>query len=65
MNADRLRDLRQRHVLTLRELADRADVNLQTIYRLENERGGAHPSTIRKLAAALGVEPHELVEGEE
>ena len=61
MNGDRLRELRTRKALAMRELSERAGVNLQTIYRLENGRQGAHPRTVRKLAGALGVEPEELV----
>jgi transcriptional regulator with XRE-family HTH domain len=61
VNAMRLRELRQRRVLTLHELEERSGVSYNTIWRLENGRTGAHPRTIRKLAAALGVEPEELV----
>jgi transcriptional regulator with XRE-family HTH domain len=46
--------------LTQRELAERSGVSLNTINRLE--RGfTARPPTIRKLAAALGVEPRDLM----
>ena len=31
------------------------------MYRLENGLRGAYPVTLRKLAAALGVSPAELV----
>lgn len=58
---ERLRDLRQQRVMTLRELQEASGVAHKTIWRLENGRGGAQPRTIRKLAAALGVEPRELV----
>jgi transcriptional regulator with XRE-family HTH domain len=47
----------------LRELGELSDVSLQTIWRIEAGRQGAHPRTIRKLAQALGVEPAELVKG--
>jgi len=57
----KLRELRQRRVLTLHELGERSGVAYNTIWRLEKGRSGAHPSTVRKLAAALGVEPEELV----
>jgi transcriptional regulator with XRE-family HTH domain len=57
----KLRELRQRRVLTLHELGERSGVAYNTIWRLENGRTGAQPRTIRKLAAALGVEPEELV----
>jgi transcriptional regulator with XRE-family HTH domain len=61
VNVERLKTLRSEHVLTLRELADEAGVSKDTIWRLENGRSAAHPSTIRKLARALGVQPKELV----
>ncbi len=61
VNVERLRTLRGEHVLTLRELAEVAGVSKDTIWRLENGHSEAHPSTIRKLARALGVQPKELV----
>jgi transcriptional regulator with XRE-family HTH domain len=64
VNVDRLKTLRRKRVLTLRELGERADVSKDTISRVERT-GKAYPSTIRKLAAALGVEASELVPGEE
>jgi len=47
----------------LRELGELSGISLQTIWRIEAGRQGAHPRTIRKLAQALGVEPGELVKG--
>jgi transcriptional regulator with XRE-family HTH domain len=61
VNVRKLRELRQRRVLTLHELEERSGVAYNTIWRLENGRSGAQPRTIRKLAAALGVDPEELV----
>jgi DNA-binding XRE family transcriptional regulator len=61
VNVERLRALRIEHVLTLRELAQAAGVSKDTIWRLENGHSEAHPSTIRKLAKTLGVQPKELV----
>jgi len=61
VNVRKLRELRQRRVLTLHELEERSGVAYNTIWRLENGRTGAQPRTIRKLAAALGVDPEELV----
>ena len=58
---ERLKTLRGEHVLTLRELAEEAGVSKDTIWRLENGHSEAHPSTIRKLAKALGVQPRDLV----
>jgi transcriptional regulator with XRE-family HTH domain len=45
----------------MEELAAKADVGRNTIWRLEHGVMGAQPRTIRKLARALGVEPEELV----
>ncbi len=60
---ERLRELRRERALALRELGELSGVSLQTIWRIEAGRQGAHPTTIRKLAQALGVEPAELVKG--
>jgi transcriptional regulator with XRE-family HTH domain len=64
VNMQRLRELRQRRVLTLHELEKRSGVAYNTIWRLENGKTGAQPRTIRKLAAALGVDPEMLVKVE-
>ena len=57
----RLRELREKHLLTQQDLADRAGVAKVTIARIET--GATRPTftTIRKLAAALGVAPTEIV----
>jgi len=64
VNVDRLKALRKKRVLALRELGEKAGVSKDTISRIERT-GKAYPSTIRKLANALGVDPSELVPGEE
>jgi transcriptional regulator with XRE-family HTH domain len=56
----KLRELREDRTLSARELAKAAGVHYNTVLRLENNKGGAQPRTIRKLAAALGVEPKEF-----
>jgi transcriptional regulator with XRE-family HTH domain len=57
----KLRELRRRKVLTLEELAEKAGVGRNTIWRLEHGVMGAQPRTIRKLAKALDVGPEDLV----
>jgi transcriptional regulator with XRE-family HTH domain len=57
----KLKELRNRRVLTLHELEELSGVAYNTIWRLENGKTGAQPRTLRKLARALGVEPEELV----
>ena len=56
-----LRRLRQSQGLSQRDLASQAKVSSGTVYRLENGFRGAYPTTVRKLAAALGVPPADLV----
>lgn len=65
VNVEKLRELRRMKVLTLRELEEVSGVSYATIHRLERGHRNAHPSTIRKLARALGVEPAELVANKE
>ena len=55
---------RQRHGLTQRQLRELAGVAHTTVQQLESLSRGAYPSTVRKLATALGVEPADLVGGE-
>jgi transcriptional regulator with XRE-family HTH domain len=62
---DRLRQLRKLRALTLRELGQQSGVSYATIWRLENGHREARPSTIRRLAGALGVDTAELVVTEE
>jgi DNA-binding XRE family transcriptional regulator len=48
-----LRDLRDDRALSQQELATRAGVSKTTIVHIEAGRIRPHPSTVRKLAAAL------------
>jgi transcriptional regulator with XRE-family HTH domain len=61
VNVERLKELRRKRVLSLRELEGRSGVSYNTIWRIEDGRQGAHPRTVRRLAAALNVEPSELL----
>ena len=64
VDGTKLRELRRRKMLSLRELEQRSGVAFDNINKLENEKRRAQPRTLRKLAEALGVEPHELMKGE-
>ena len=65
VDALKLRDLREHQALSLRELSTLSGVNYNSIWRIEAGRTGAKPRTVRRLATALGVEPHELLKGKE
>jgi transcriptional regulator with XRE-family HTH domain len=57
-----LRRVREARLLTQQELADRAGIHRVTIASLETTAGEARFSTVRKLAAALDVDPTELMQ---
>ena len=65
VDGQKLRTLRVEKALSLRALGERSGVTFATINNLENENRPARLATIRKLAEALGVEPKELMKGEE
>ena len=57
-----LRVVRVARLLTMRDLAEQAGVAPSTVYLLEAGRTTPRLSVVRRLAAALGVEPHEIDE---
>jgi predicted transcriptional regulator len=59
-NLTRLKAARLAKMLSQDELAKKAGVSRVAITRLETGKVDARFSTVRKLAAALGVEPTEL-----
>ena len=62
VDGQKLQKLRERRIWLSGHLAEESGVHRNTISKLENGRGGAHPGTIRKLADALDVDTTELVE---
>jgi transcriptional regulator with XRE-family HTH domain len=61
----KVRHLRERRSLSIRELSDLSGVNYNAIWRIEVGRTGAQPRTVRRLAEAFGVEPYELMKEQE
>ena len=57
----RLKEARTRSLLTQQELAEKAGVGVVTVIRIERNQVEPQFRNIRKLAAALGIEPEELV----
>ena len=57
-----LRAWRQRRALSQRDLAAKSGIGLATIVRLEHGQP-ARPSSIRRLAEALGLTPEEFLAG--
>ena len=58
----RLKQLRDERFLSHRELAKLAGVSPTTVLNVEKNETEPQRRTIRKLAAALGAEPSELVD---
>jgi transcriptional regulator with XRE-family HTH domain len=63
VDGKKLREARLNALLTQRELGSRSGVAPETINRIENARGPRSTTaiTFRKLAAALEVDPDELL----
>jgi transcriptional regulator with XRE-family HTH domain len=64
VDTERLRRLRRERALSQRALAREAGVGLDAVNRLETGVRDALPTTLRKLANALRVEPRELMKGD-
>jgi transcriptional regulator with XRE-family HTH domain len=61
IDGEKLRRLRQRKLWLIGDLARESGVHRNLISSYELGKAGAYPDTIRKLAAALGVDPTELL----
>ena len=59
---DRLKRLRTLNALTQAELAEQAGLTTAAVARIERDEAEPRPTTLRKLASALGVQPRELIE---
>ena len=59
---DKIRRLRDARALTQQELAARAGITVAALSRIERNNAEPRPTTRRKLAKALEVDPAELVE---
>ena len=64
VHLSRLRRCRLEAALTQEELADRAGVSRRAVALIERGETEPRPSTIRKLADALGCSPRDLMEPE-
>lgn len=63
MNGE-LRVLRESKALSRKDLAELASVHECTIYRAENGETRLRPSTVRKLALALKIDPEKITSGQ-
>ena len=57
----KLRQWRERRLMTLRALGERSGVQFHTIHAIEAGKQEPRISTIKKLVEALGIPPEELL----
>jgi transcriptional regulator with XRE-family HTH domain len=57
----RLRWWRERRAMTQQELAEKAGITRAALSRIESGQAEPRPPTVRRLAAALRVEPDQLM----
>ncbi len=60
MVGERLAELREQKALTLHELEELSGVGADSISKIENGHRKPRPSTLRKMARALGVEVEDF-----
>jgi transcriptional regulator with XRE-family HTH domain len=60
---ERIRQAREQAVLSQGELAEAAGINRASVSLIETGRAKPRPSTLRRIAQALGVPASELATG--
>jgi transcriptional regulator with XRE-family HTH domain len=61
IDGEKVKSAREERFFSQRELASKAGVNHNTIWRIEGSSSvEVHPRTIRKIAEALSVDPASL-----
>jgi transcriptional regulator with XRE-family HTH domain len=61
IDGEKVRVVREKQFLSQRELAGKAGINHNTVWRVEGSNSiEVHPRTIRKIAEALSVDPASL-----
>ena len=62
IDGEKVRVAREGAFLSQRELAEKAGLNHNTVWRIEGSGAAdVHPRTIRKIAEALSVDPASLI----
>ena len=59
---EKIKELRERAGLTQEELAEKMDVQRNTVWRWENQKANLKSDNVRKLANILNVDSTELIE---
>lgn len=62
---NRIKEIREEKKVTQKALAEAAKISQPYLYDLENNRRGARPETLARIAEALGVSVGDLIEDKE
>lgn len=65
VRGDRIREERQKRGLTLRQLAQMANISFGYLYHIEHGRNVPSVAVLRRIADALGVPVSEFIEGDD
>ncbi len=65
INMEKVRALTESRLWSWAELARESRLSVATIFSLQSGRRNSSNLTVRKLAAALGVEPAEIIKEQE
>lgn len=61
IDGEKVRAVREQRFFSQRELAGKAGINHNTVWRIEGDNSvEVHPRTIRRIAEALSVDPASL-----
>ena len=63
--SDRIKEYRERKGFTQMDLADKAELSLRTIQRIEGNKSMPRGDTLRRLSTALGVSPDDIIDWQE
>lgn len=62
INASKIREARTAQLLTQEEVAHEAGLSVAQISRIESGQHTPRVKSLKKIAAALGLDPHDLIE---
>ena len=62
---NRIKEIREYKRITQKSLAEAAHISGPYLYDLENNRRGAKPETLARIAEALGVTVNDLIDRNE
>lgn len=62
---EKIKEFREKAGLTQEELAERMEVQRNTVWRWENQKANLKADNVQKLSVVLNVDPTDLIENDE